>query len=206
MHTYTPYTYLIGWSKLDRWYYGSETKSRKGTAHPDNLWKTYFTSSRYVRAFRTEHGEPDVVTVHKIFKTKVEALSWETQVLRRLNAAKSPRWLNKTNGDGKFCSFVGKRSHKLSEETKEKLRQLNTGKVLSDETRRRIGLGSHSFSQKAHENSRLAKLGKHLSEEHKEAIRAKKTGSKHTPETLAKMRESQRRAWVTRRSRSQSSH
>ena len=38
----TPYTYLIGWSKLDKWYYGC----RYGiNCHPDDFWKTYFTSS-----------------------------------------------------------------------------------------------------------------------------------------------------------------
>lgn len=53
-----PYTYLIGWSWLDKWYYGLQ---HGRNAHPDNLWTTYFTSSPIVRDFRVEHGEPDIV-------------------------------------------------------------------------------------------------------------------------------------------------
>ena len=42
----TPYTYLIGWSNLGKWYYG--VQYGKGV-HPDNLWVTYFTSSSVVK-------------------------------------------------------------------------------------------------------------------------------------------------------------
>jgi hypothetical protein len=61
MTIYQPYTYLIGWSKLNYWYeYSNRSKKR---ANPNNLWQKYFTSSDYVEMMRQWHGEPDVVQV-----------------------------------------------------------------------------------------------------------------------------------------------
>ena len=91
---YRPYCYLIGWSKLDTWYYGAEYKR---TAKPENLWSVYFTSSRYVKAFIEEHGDPDVVQVRKVFEDKGSCVEYESKVLRRLGVVRSDRWLNKTD-------------------------------------------------------------------------------------------------------------
>jgi hypothetical protein len=94
----TPYTYLIGWAKLDRWYYGR--RSRSG-CHPDEFWSKYFTSSKVVKKFRKEHGEPDVIQIRKVFKDDdsfKEALKcrrWEITALRRLRVRHDNRWLNR---------------------------------------------------------------------------------------------------------------
>lgn len=95
---YIPYTYLIGWSKLDKWYYGVEYGIKSKIANPQNLWTVYFTSSKYVEAMRTEYGEPDVIQIRRTFKTANEALSWEYRVLNKIGAANSQKWLNETNG------------------------------------------------------------------------------------------------------------
>ena len=45
MTIYKPYTYLIGWTNYDMWYYGVRyTKD----ADPNELWKKYFTSSKHL--------------------------------------------------------------------------------------------------------------------------------------------------------------
>jgi hypothetical protein len=49
-NVYLPYTYLIGWSKLNLWYYGSQYGKK---AHPSNLWRTYFTSLEEVNKIPT---------------------------------------------------------------------------------------------------------------------------------------------------------
>lgn len=117
--SHTPYTYLIGWSKLDRWYYGSETSSKQKIAHPDNLWKIYFTSSRYVKKFRELHGEPDVIEIRKIFSDPQKALYFESKILKRLGCVKSDRWLNRTDNQGIPLEFNGgKNSAKISREKK----------------------------------------------------------------------------------------
>jgi hypothetical protein len=40
MSIYQPYTYLIGWSEHDLWYYGCEYGRWRKTANPENLWIT----------------------------------------------------------------------------------------------------------------------------------------------------------------------
>jgi hypothetical protein len=94
MDIYTPYTYLIGWSKLNKWYYG--VRYAQG-CHPKDLWKTYFTSSKYVKGQRETYGEPDIVEVRKTFTTEKLARDWESIVLKRLNVVNEEHWLNKTN-------------------------------------------------------------------------------------------------------------
>lgn len=53
--------------------------------------------------------------MRQTFKTKKEALSWESKVIQRMNAVKDIRWLNHNNSGKKFyCA-----GH--SEETKQKM-------------------------------------------------------------------------------------
>lgn len=94
MITYIPYTYLIGWTSLDLWYYGVEYGWRSKIANPDNLWKTYFTSSKKVHELREMYGEPDVIEVRKIFKDAISAKRWEEKVLKRMNVSRNDRWIN----------------------------------------------------------------------------------------------------------------
>lgn len=88
-----PYTYLIGWSSLDLWYYGVRTKKN---CSPGDLWVKYFTSSKRVKELRKIHGEPDVIQIRKTFETAKQALAWEIKVLRRLDVRYSKRWINLT--------------------------------------------------------------------------------------------------------------
>jgi hypothetical protein len=97
---YIPYTYLIGWSHLNKWYYGSEYGNITKIAHPTNLWTTYFTSSSYVESFRKTNGEPDVIQIRKTFSTMNETRMWESKVLKRMNVVKNDNWLNKFDGIG----------------------------------------------------------------------------------------------------------
>jgi hypothetical protein len=90
-----PYTYLIGWSAHNKWYYGARYGKK---CHPSDLWVLYFTSSRHVVKFREQYGEPDVIKVRKTFDTPLACYQWESKVLHRLNAAQDPKWLNRVNG------------------------------------------------------------------------------------------------------------
>ena len=113
------YTYLIGWSNHNKWYYGRRTA--KG-CHPTELWKTYFTSSKYVKEFRKINGEPDIIQIRKTFSDKKDCSKWESRVLLRLDVQHTEKWLNQKNGD-EFWDFSGK---KLSEIHIQKLRQPKT--------------------------------------------------------------------------------
>lgn len=97
---YTPYTYLIGWSNLNLYYYGSRTATKykalyKCGCHPDDLFKTYYTSSSIVMSIYLEHGMPDIIHIRKTFKDRQSCIEWERTVLRRLNVINKPYFINR---------------------------------------------------------------------------------------------------------------
>lgn len=99
MTIYQPYTYLIGWSILDKWYYGVRFATKHSVlyetgCHPDDLWVTYFTSCNRVHHMREKYGEPDIVQVRKTFECPTKAQQWEIETLRRLQVISDHRWLN----------------------------------------------------------------------------------------------------------------
>lgn len=80
----------------------------------------------------------------------------------------------------------------LSQETKEKLRQINLGKKQSEETKRkrletRIKNGNNKLSEKHKQILIQSRLGSKHSEETKEKIRQKKLGFKHSEESKRKI-------------------
>ncbi len=93
INIYTPYTYLIGWSGHQTYYYGVRFSKK---CHPSDLWKTYFTSSKYVKQFRETYGEPDIIQIRKTFKDSKSAILWEEKVLKRINAIENKKWLNRS--------------------------------------------------------------------------------------------------------------
>lgn len=87
------YTYLIGWKKQNKFYYGVRFAKN---CHPDDLWTTYFTSSKVVQSFRKEYGEPDIIEIRKTFSCSSKARKWEEKVLKKLKIFETNKWLNKT--------------------------------------------------------------------------------------------------------------
>lgn len=86
------YTYLIGWKKLNKFYYGVRYSKK---CNPNDLWKTYFTSSKFVKQFFEINGQPDVIQIRRCFgHDHKKAKDWENKVLRRLNVISSQLWLN----------------------------------------------------------------------------------------------------------------
>ena len=138
--TFTPYTYLIGWSQEDIWYYGSRTAiNKKGVAHPSDLFVTYFTSSNHVKQLRKSHGEPDVIQIRKTFVTAKQARMWESKVLRRIGAAQNSKFLNKTNGDGKFYNY----GHSI--DARQKMAEARKGKTHTEVTRQKMAEAQKAY-------------------------------------------------------------
>ena len=90
-----PFTYLIGWSIADKWYIGSRWAD--GCA-PSDLWVTYFTSYKYVEAFRKQYGEPDVIEIDRVFNDKKSALEREIFLLKTNRVKERECFLNKAVG------------------------------------------------------------------------------------------------------------
>lgn len=91
---YTPYVYLIGWSNLQKYYYGVRYAKN---CTPKDLWQSYFTSSKHVAAFRKKHGEPDIISIRKTFTTAKDACDWEHKVIKKMSMVESDNWLNYTD-------------------------------------------------------------------------------------------------------------
>ena len=95
MNDHVPYTYIVGWSKHNRYYYGVRYAK---DCNPRDLWVSYFTSSKYVKEFRKIHGEPDILQIRKTFKNIESSQVWETKVLQRMRVINDDRFLNKGIG------------------------------------------------------------------------------------------------------------
>lgn len=124
------YTYLIGWSKTNMYYYGVRY-AKKCT--PDDLWNTYFTSSKYVKKYFDEHGPPDIIEIRKTFDSSDKARSWEEKVIRKLNIVSRTDFLNKANVKAipvelakHFKENNGMYGKKHTPETLEKMRKPKT--------------------------------------------------------------------------------
>jgi rubrerythrin len=164
MSIYTPYTYLIGWSKLNKWYYGvrfaKKSKCLYETGcHPDDLWKTYYTSSDSVASFIEKNGEPDVVSVRRKFETADEARHWEMRVLLKLDVKNKDMWLN-----SRPYTPYNMGGWKWSEDSKNRIRKPKSKEHAKNISRGRKGI---IFTDSHIENIRKATTGIEQSEETK---------------------------------------
>lgn len=130
---------------MDKWYYGVRYSKN---CSPDDLWTSYFTSSKLVAEFRSTHGDPDVIVIRRTFTSSKEALSWEQKVLRRLNILQKDKWLNRGVGGTWYIQkqsqeHVIKRTknkkhnplqRELAIKALQKATEANTGKQQSEET------------------------------------------------------------------------
>ncbi len=131
MSTKIPYSYFLYHKPTGLKYYG--IKHAKN-CHPDQFWKTYFSSSSIVKQLIKEHGvDSFLYSVRKTFTDSKSALLWEHKVLRRLNAAQRADWINRHNGGSKFRSPD---SH--SEKTKTQIGSKIKGIKRSEETKSKI--------------------------------------------------------------------
>ena len=167
-----PYTYLIGWSSHNIWYYGSRY-ARK--CHPKDLWKTYFTSSKYVAETIKQLGHPDVIQIRKTFDNAAKAREWEHKVLKRLDVIHKSNWLNKTNNkaiildedmkEKRRNSLKDKTRKPHNEQTKLKISKArlgtepwNKGKKMPEDYVH--GMKGKRHSEESNEKNRQAHLGK----------------------------------------------
>jgi len=163
MNIYVPYTYLIGWTKQNKWYYGVRYAKN---CNPQDLWKKYFTSSKYVKKFREDYGEPDVIEIRKIFKDRDSAIIWETKVIKRMKMIESSIWLNKW--DNYHGTFFNKGP--MSEEHKIAIGKSNKNRKFTEEHKKKLSIAASKRKR---------------SEEHLRKLHEGRRRSKNSPEHIA---------------------
>lgn len=89
-----PYTYLIGWPSLNRYYYGVRYAAG---CYPSDLWNPYTTSSHSVHEFAKIHGAPEIKQIRQTFQSIDQARIWENRVLKKMKVVVKEEWLNKTD-------------------------------------------------------------------------------------------------------------
>jgi len=67
--------------------------------HPDDLWVSYFTSSKRVKALRDQYGDDSFdYEVRQTFNSINAAREWECKVLKRMKVLSKPdQWINRTD-------------------------------------------------------------------------------------------------------------
>ena len=146
-YEWIPYTYYLYHVPTGKKYYGMQ---HGRVANPMNLWKTYFSSSKKVKALIDKYGKDSFIAeVRKTFTTAEDCRLWEQTVLVRIKAIEKDDWLNQSLAHGKFYSIGPK----------------------DENHKRKIGIGNlGNTSGKANKGStrgpetklkqRIAKLGK----------------------------------------------
>lgn len=147
------YTYLIGWSHHSKYYYG--VRYAKG-CNTNELWKTYYTSSKYVKQFYEKYGEPDIIEVRQSFNDIEQARLHEHKVLRRLNVTNNDIWLNQTDN---MSISLESSMYKHTPEICLKKSKSHKGKKHSEETKKKMskthkGLNTWSKGKKRPEHSK----------------------------------------------------
>lgn len=145
---YNPYVYHISWSNQNKHYIG--VRFGKG-CNPSDLWVSYFTSSKHVKKFREEFGEPDLIEILETFTNADDARLAESKYIQDFDAVKSEDYLNKHAPNGKwFCEHV-------SEETRNKISISNlrrvkngthhflNGEMSKESAKKRVKSGTHNF-------------------------------------------------------------
>jgi hypothetical protein len=88
-----PYTYLITHIPSGMKYYGVRYAKN---CSPEDLWKTYFTSSTKIKKLIEKDGKNAFVAqIRKTFTNDKDAILWETRVLTKLKIPYNTRYLNK---------------------------------------------------------------------------------------------------------------
>lgn len=117
------YTYLLKHIPTNTFYYG--VRFAEG-CHPDEFWKTYFTSSKKkIPELREQYGDDSFeFQIRRTFIDRQKAVDWESKVLRRMKVLKFPEiWLNRTDNRAILNEVGPNKGKPLPESTKKVLKE-----------------------------------------------------------------------------------
>lgn len=170
-----PFTYSIYCRPTGQYYYG--VRFARG-CDPDDMWKSYFTSSIYVKKLIQEHGKDAFdVKIRKVFKDPNEAKVWEAKFLSRIKASQREDFINKYD----FMLFDLKNRCWINDGTQSK----NIDSALLNDFLNSGWSKGRIFSQKHKKKLSSSKVGNSscvgrvCSEETREKHRVSQLGKKH---------------------------
>ena len=183
---YVPFVYLLRFKPTGQLYIGSRTAQKENPpAHPDQLWRSYFTSSDKVKEKIEEFGKDAFeYEVRKTFTTREETLLHEHRFLKKVNAKKNPKFLNKSNGNGKFITI------EHTKESKKRISDALTGikrKPFSSEHRRRLADAKFGKPRKQSTKDKISTAGKNMTKETRQKMSKSKIGHTVSDETRSKI-------------------
>lgn len=178
IYQHIPYTYLIGWTSCNMWYYGVRYSK---DCNPDDLWISYFTSSKYVAELRDEIGEPDIIQIRKTFDCPSKAIKWESKVLKRMALHKDDRFINKSAFPAMNPIIIIESNKKriLSLETINKMRNSQKSRKISAEHRLKISIAHKGKPKKG---TSMGLKGVPKTEEHRRKIAESNRGKPFSEE------------------------
>lgn len=139
----TPYTYLVKCIPEGTIYYGVRYAKY---CNPNDLWNTYFTSSKYIKELIIKYGKDKfIVEIRKIFSDVKSAQIWEQKVLRRMDVINRVIFINKTNNisiSPECCGHNKGKTGELCHRTGVK------NPFLSNFNKQRTGERNHMFGRK----------------------------------------------------------
>jgi hypothetical protein len=145
-----PYTYLLTHKISGQRYYGA--RYAKG-CHPNDLWTTYFSSSKRVSWLIEKYGKDSFdYEIRRTFTDVDSCREWECKFLQRVNAKQSKEWLNMSNG--KAAPYVRGKAHP-SYGKKNPHTPTMLGKKHKEITKQKI---ASSLRGVAHDPIRVAKM------------------------------------------------
>jgi len=188
------YTYLLTHIPTGKRYYGVKYGQK---ANPDNLWVTYFSSSKIIKSFIKRDGIHSFkAEVRKLFNTPEDALLWEQTLIRRCKLRENKLWFNEGCGSAKLTYAM---KHKTPEHIQKVTEsRVSKGYTHSKETRQKIGNHNRTRTDEWKQKISNSLLGR----KHSENTKQKRSNSIKSvwsdPEYKEKLRKSHREAWKSR--------
>ena len=178
------YTYYIKCLATNQHYYGVRFAKK---CSPDDLWVTYFTSSKYVKELIKKYSKDGFLfEVRKVFSSSKKAREWEHRVLRRLNVVNRTDFLNKTDN----ISINSQGLRWWTDGVKNTKAVTSPGPEWRPGTNK-LGIKRSKESIQKQMDTRFKKYGSYAtnkdvqhSSETKEKISASKLGKKYGPQTI----------------------
>jgi len=172
------------------------------------------TSKKFKKIWESElrlHPELFYTVIESTHDTRQEALNSEELLQRKHNAVDSDLYINQAYANKKFSNL----GRKMSDETRQKMREAKLGKKFSEEHKAAIGAARRgkgvgvkasaetkqkmSDSHKGkHVGSKNNFYGKKHSEETKQKISELSKQRTHTEETKKRIGEARKAAWANR--------